>query len=129
LRRLFLASDGLGALPVLLGDDLSSRDVAFVVTPSIPLEDRAYVEGDHKRLEEFGLRVHPVDVGQRPFIEALHIIEGSDLIVVTGGDVFYLMSKARESGFDRLLAKRVEDGTPYVGMSAGAILVGPSLAR
>ena len=54
-------------------------------------------------------------------------IAGFDIIYVCGGNTFYLLSKAKESGFDTIIKEYVENGGVYVGVSAGSILAGPDI--
>jgi len=49
------------------------------------------------------------------------------IIFVAGGNVFYLLEKAKESGFDKVAVELVEKGVIYVGSSAGAALAGPDI--
>jgi len=45
-----------------------------------------------------------------------------------GGNTFLLLSKLRESGFDKALYKFIESGRPVYGGSAGAIILGKDIA-
>lgn len=51
-----------------------------------------------------------------------------DMVWVTGGNAFLLRRAMRQSGFDRLAAPRIADGTLlYGGWSAGAVVATPNL--
>lgn len=50
-----------------------------------------------------------------------------DFIYAIGGNTFDLRRAMVESGFDETLKQYLEQGGTYVGESAGAIVVGPSL--
>lgn len=50
-----------------------------------------------------------------------------DAIYVLGGNTFYLMNKIREFGFDKQIKKAIKSGTPYIGSSAGSIVLGTTL--
>lgn len=52
----------------------------------------------------------------------------SSCIFVLGGNTFYLLHHMRRSGLDALVRRRVHDGAVYVGMSAGSIVAGRSVA-
>lgn len=54
-------------------------------------------------------------------------ISNFDAIYVIGGNTFYLMDKIRESGFDKQIMDAIERGIPYIGSSAGAIVLGTTL--
>lgn len=50
-----------------------------------------------------------------------------DVIVMSGGNTFYLLDEVRKSGFDTWLRENLESKV-YVGISAGSIIVTPSIA-
>ena len=55
-------------------------------------------------------------------------LERYDAIWVMGGNTFCLRYEMRESGFDQLLPQLLESGIVYVGESAGACVLSPSLS-
>lgn len=124
--RLFLASLSLAGLPEFLG--ASARRVAWVPSAADPLEDRDRVRALFAAmLDELGLSLLPceLDRDDDPTIAAR--LAAVDAVIVTGGDPFHLLARAKKSGFDRAVREAVRGGLPYVGVSAGAILAGPSL--
>lgn len=54
-------------------------------------------------------------------------LEAVDVIFVSGGNTFYLLEQARRTGFGEWLKQNVGDKV-YVGVSAGSIIVTPSIA-
>ncbi len=50
-----------------------------------------------------------------------------DAIYVLGGNTFYLMNKIREFGFDKQIRNAIGKGIPYIGSSAGSIVLGTTL--
>lgn len=77
--------------------------------------------------DRFGLV--PVDLHlDDPHVDPSAVLGGVDLIVVGGGDPFALLAAARASGFDHAVGEAVARGATYVGISAGALLAGPTLA-
>ncbi|AKF10246.1 Type 1 glutamine amidotransferase-like domain-containing protein [Sandaracinus amylolyticus] len=125
MRRLFLASLSLDGLPEFLGG-ARGRRAAWVPTAADPLEDRERVRALFAgMLESIGLSLLPVELDRDADPTIAVRLAASDLVIVTGGDPFHLLARARASGFDRALQTRAD--LPYVGVSAGAILVGPSL--
>jgi dipeptidase E len=62
------------------------------------------------------------EIGSPPF-------ELSDFggIYIGGGNTFYLLDKLRENGFDSKLIQAIQNGIPYYGGSAGAIICGESI--
>lgn len=54
-------------------------------------------------------------------------LKAADIIFVEGGNTFYLMKYARESGFGELVKEFLDRGGVYVGLSAGSIIAGPNI--
>ena len=54
-------------------------------------------------------------------------VEQAPVIVVCGGNTFSLLKHVRELGLLPVLRKRVMEGAPYIGWSAGANLTCPSI--
>lgn len=124
--RLFLASLSLEAVPSFLGD--GGRRAAWIPAAADPLEDRARVRALFAgMLESLGFSLLPCELDRDgdPTIAAR--LAACDLVIVTGGDPFHLLARARASGLDRALREPLARGVPYVGVSAGAIVAGPSL--
>ncbi len=54
-------------------------------------------------------------------------VENAEAIVVGGGNTFHLAHKLREANIINVLRKVVEEGTPYIGWSAGSNIACPTL--
>ncbi len=54
-------------------------------------------------------------------------IQAAQGIFVGGGNTFVLVKKLQETGLMGLIADRVEQGTPYLGTSAGSNICGPTM--
>ncbi len=50
-----------------------------------------------------------------------------DAVYVGGGNTFAILADLRARGIDRELAERVHAGLPYIGLSAGSVIVGPDV--
>jgi dipeptidase E len=130
VKRLLLASHGIGALPELVGGDTAGLRFAFVPTAAGPeAETEKWVQADRRQLATLGCEISTldlVDVGAREVAEALRDADG---VFLTGGNSFLLLWHAVRSGFAELASERVEAGSLlYVGTSAGALVAGPDLA-
>jgi len=132
MKKLFLASfvaysiDKLIATFKLTPPTLTA---AFIPTAADPYkkEDRGFVKEDRDGLTRKGFRVKDVDIKGKTKDELLDELKNIDIIFVGGGNVFYLLEKARESGFDQVVKGLVEKGVIYVGSSAGAVLACPDI--
>ncbi len=54
-------------------------------------------------------------------------LEAADAFYVGGGNTFRLLKRLQETGMLELLQRRVADGIPYIGASAGSCVAGPSI--
>jgi len=55
-------------------------------------------------------------------------VEGFDVIYFCGGNTFFILHKVRENGFDKVIERFVNEGKLYIGVSAGSIIMSPSIA-
>lgn len=125
-RRLFLCSLGLGALPAFLERASAGGACAYVPTAANAVPGAFWLDEVEADLERCGLRLVRLDLDE-PTSDVEGDLGRADVVFVGGGDPFHLLAAARRSGFDAAAAAFVSSGRPYVGMSAGAILVGPTL--
>lgn len=130
-KKLFLASftaHVVDKLPGFIGKVPMETKMAFIPTAADPYTDRWFVEYDRKALSRLGYNFTDFDIKGNTCQSLIEKLSKFDALVLSGGNVFYLMEKAVESGFDKAIPKLIEKGVCYVGGSAGATLVGPSLA-
>ncbi len=111
----------------LLGKDPKGLKCAFIPTAADPEEDKWFV--GVARDEIVGLEMELVEVDlKNPDKSAIkEKIEQSDVIYVNGGNTFYLLDWVRKSGFADYLKGLLEQGKVYFGVSAGSVIVGPSI--
>jgi dipeptidase E len=66
----------------------------------------------------------------RPYsvADAEKILKAADMIYLSGGNTFYFLKSIRRNHFDRMLMKFVLQGGVLAGLSAGAIIMTPSIA-
>ncbi|QRY63699.1 Type 1 glutamine amidotransferase-like domain-containing protein [Gordonia sp. PDNC005] len=50
-----------------------------------------------------------------------------DAVYVGGGNTFRILADLQRSGMDLELSERVRAGLPYIGLSAGSVIVGPDI--
>ena len=68
-----------------------------------------------------------MDIKNKDEEEIRKAIDGADVVLVAGGDTFYLMEKLKESGADKIIKKFIEKGGVYIGSSAGSIVCCPTI--
>jgi dipeptidase E len=125
--RLLLVSLGLGRVPVFMDGTYEGKDVAFVPTAGMPYGDPAFVLRDRELLVEMGFNLRDVSLENENMDTLRAKLVDVDMVFVAGGNSFYLLQQVRASGFDTVLRELIEQGVPYIGASAGAVMVGPDL--
>jgi len=129
MQRLFLASAACNVTKELiefLGKPPAGINVAFIPTGADPYLDKQFVEQDKRALLMAGFNVKEVHLEKKAGLIKAALL-GTDVVFVAGGNTFYLMQKAKESGFDKVVKTLIRKGTVYVGSSAGAVIAGPSI--
>ncbi|HJQ74759.1 MAG TPA: Type 1 glutamine amidotransferase-like domain-containing protein [Gaiellaceae bacterium] len=129
MKRLLLASYGVGALPELADGETRGLRLAFVPTAAGPeAESKEWIRADRRQLEELGCELSTLDLATAEANEVEEALDRVDGVFVGGGNSFLLLWHARRSGFAALVGERVADGLLYAGTSAGALVAGPDLA-
>lgn len=59
---------------------------------------------------------------------AIPIIENSDVIIIGGGNTFKLIHDLYELNLLNLVREKVNNGAPYIGWSAGANILAPTIS-
>lgn len=95
-------------------------DIAFVPFAAVTFSFEEYTRIFQEAVASLGVQVH--NVAQNP--EALNT---ASAIAVGGGNTFALLKRSYESGAVEIIQRRVAEGTPYSGWSAGANLSCPML--
>lgn len=135
--RLFLVAGGhgRGRSDTVLEDMLARL--------AIPLPRVAYIGAAHGDDLSFFTRMAgmltaagagPVDLvptaeGRRVAPASRRILETADLVFVSGGDVEEGMRALGKAGVDRLLEALFAAGRPFMGLSAGSIMLGRAWVR
>lgn len=128
--RLYLASYAMLTMGKIIkheGRDFIGRKAVFIPTAGDPYDNKDFVEADKIALKKYGLDVVEMDVTNKNEEEIRETIDGADIILVVGGDTFYLMEKLKESGADKIIKEFVSKGVIYIGSSAGSIICCPTI--
>jgi peptidase E len=128
VKRLLLASSGIGALPKLV-DGGRTDGLRFVFVPTAAwadAEEEWWVRADRRQLEALGCELTTLDLATAVPGEVRAALSPADGVFVTGGESELLTRAAGSSGFAELVVPLVGSGELlYAGTSAGAILAGP----
>jgi dipeptidase E len=124
MKRLFLTSIGLGAFPSFVGNKPNSITVGFIPTAADPYEDKWFMEEARQILTKQGFKLINIDIKDKAQLNQLNDV---DVIFVSGGNTFYLLEKAIESGALGIIKELVNKEKIYAGGSAGATFAGPTI--
>jgi len=125
--KLYLASNALrvvNEIKSLLPFDPVGKTVAYIGTAS---KDKEWVQENIEKIEAAGFVVKAIDLALLSSNDLADAFQACDIIWVGGGNTFYLLQEVRRSGFDKLVTKKLLQGVPYVGTSAGSIIMGPNI--
>ena len=109
------------------GRDFAGKKAIFIPTAGDPYDNKDFVEADRIALEKYGLDVVEMDIKNKNEEEIRKAIVGADIVLVAGGDTFYLMEKLKESGADKVIKDFIENNGIYIGSSAGSIICCPTI--
>lgn len=127
--KLLLTSTGLTSENVSLKfkglvSNPKNTSVAIVTTAAEGKSENKYSQLAKKQFEELGfLAVDFVDLETEPQKD----FSSYDVIYVCGGNTFKLLKFAREANFKTAIENLLERDGVYIGVSAGSIIVGPSI--
>lgn len=130
MKKLFLASFASVSLDLveeLLPKPFSELKAAFVPTAGDLYEGKEFVHVDRKKLEVMGFSVRDIDLKGKQLANLEEEFKDIDLVLVAGGNTFYLLDQIKKSGFDQLLPRLLDNGVVYVGSSAGSIVCCPTI--
>ena len=79
------------------------------------------------KIEEFGYKLDSFDIEGKNKEEIVDFLNTKNIIQMEGGNTFYLLKAIRETGFAKILKEQIDKGKVYIGTSAGAYIMCPSI--
>jgi dipeptidase E len=127
--KLILASDLSFLLKYgydLTGIPKDQMKIGYITTAS--KGDR----GDFSRklqniIKDMGYNFIAIDIEGKTKQEIKDFFEDKNIIHMEGGNSFYLLKVIRETGFAEILKELLEEGQIYIGTSAGAYIMCPTI--
>lgn len=95
----------------------------FVPYAAVTFSYDEYVEKVKERFNEVG---HDVE-GIHNFSDPIEAVRKAEAIVIGGGNTWQLIRCLRDQGLLNAIREKVQEGTPYIGWSAGSNVACPSL--
>ena len=106
---------------------VTGKRAVFIPTAGDPYDNKDFVEADKIALQKYGIEVTDLDLKNKTEKEINKSLAMADILLVAGGDTFYLMEKLKESGADRAIKNFISRGGVYIGSSAGSIICCPTI--
>lgn len=126
MKKMFLASSfaDVADLFVKFTDGkCGGKTITFIPTASLPEEVKFYVDAGREALKKLGLLVDELEISTATKEEIAGKIQGNDYIYVSGGNTFFLLQELKRTGADKIITEQIRSGKPYVGESAGSIVL------
>ncbi|SPL71114.1 Type 1 glutamine amidotransferase-like domain-containing protein [Acinetobacter stercoris] len=130
MKKIFLTSSFAEVkhhFPKFINDNLQGKTISFIPTASLVEEIRFYVDEDREALKSLGLVIDELDISALPSQVIQEKLKQNDYIFVSGGNTFYLLQELRKSGADQFIIEQIQRGKPYIGSSAGSIILAPDI--
>ena len=109
------------------GSELTGKRAVFIPTAGDPYKNNDFVEADKIALQKYGIEVTDLDLKNKTEKEINKSLAMADILLVAGGDTFYLMEKLKKSGADKAIKNFIRKGGIYIGSSAGSIVCCPTI--
>ena len=129
--NLLLLSLGASAVPDFLSGCLPAASIplrlGYINDAAAIYGDAPFVAAERDQLAAFGYELLDLRLRDLTLAELEAALDGLDAVYVAGGNTFALLEALRCNGGEELLVERVRAGLPYIGLSAGSIVTGPSI--
>lgn len=119
-----LANDKIKSAFLTLFDKNPSESTALIVAYGQNEDENFYINKSKLEIENLGFMAVVLNMNDCPKNPTM---PDFDVIYVCGGNTFVILKKMKELGLDEYIIKQVENGSVYIGVSAGSIIAGPSI--
>ena len=111
----------------LTGISKSEMKIGYITTASKGSRDTAFLEKVKNAMKENAIDFEEIDIESKSKKELLNFFKNKNIVHVEGGNTFYLLKAIRESGFAEILKELLSEGKVYIGTSAGAYIMCPTI--
>jgi dipeptidase E len=105
----------------------SKKKIAFIPTAGNVYDNPHWITKDRDALLGTGAILDDIDISAVTSSSLKARLDTAEIIFVAGGNTFYLLQHAFSSGFLDYLCSKEQSNKAYVGSSAGALIIGPSI--
>lgn len=130
MKTIILASSSFittNNVDTFLPKKIADSKIAYITTASKTVNDTGYIERHRQQMKERNFLYTEIDIAGKNESELKKALNGHDIILVEGGNTFYLLKAVRESGFENVIKDLISRGIVYVGSSAGSYIACPSI--
>ncbi len=127
--KLILASDLTFLLKYgydLIGISKEKMRIGYVTTASKGSRT-TFNQELKKEIENNEYPFEEIDIEGKSKEQLRDFFENKNIIHIEGGNTFYLLKAIRETGFNDVLEKLLNEGKIYIGTSAGSYIMCPSI--
>ena len=128
--KIILASDMSFSLShgyELTGIPKADMKIGYVTTASKGARTQSFFEEVKNKLKESGYPFNEIDIEGKTKEQLQDFFKDKNVIHIEGGNTFYLLKAIKETGFDVLLKRFLNEGKVYIGTSAGAYIMCPTI--
>lgn len=130
--KLILASDLSFLLKYgydLTGISKSEIKIGRIITASKgeSKEVQFFIEKVKDIIIENGYSIEDIDISNKSKEEIQYFFKDKNIVHIEGGNTFYLLKIIKEIGFDKILKELLDEGRVYIGTSAGAVIMCPTI--
>ena len=131
MRTLILASSGQfiisNNIDHFLPKKITDCKIAYIITASKKVDDTSYIDIRKQKMDELNFSYTEIDIAGKNEYELKKALGGYDIVMVDGGNAFYLLKVVRESGFNNVIKNLIKKGVIYIGSSTGSYIACPSI--
>ena len=102
--------------------DSKTTNIAFIPFASVEKNYDEYATNVNNALGQVGIQINAAKPRN-----ARSLVETCDAIIIGGGNTFKLLHDIYELNLVNLIKEKVNNGTPYIGWSAGSNILSPTI--
>lgn len=128
--KLILASDLSFLLKYgyeLTGIPKEDIRIGYVTTAAKGARNQSFFQNVKNKITEAFYQFEEIDIEGKTIEELRDFFRNKNIVHIEGGNTFYLLKVIRETGFAILLKELLDEGKVYIGTSAGAYIMCPSV--
>lgn len=119
----------LSHIKYLLPLPLCEDEVLCIPTAAYAEEDHSWLyPQDINPLELLGISPPMFDIVGKSEKEVRERLQGIRILIVPGGNTFYLLKHMRKCGFEQILKERLKEDLIFLASSAGAVICSPDIS-